>query len=361
VAVKKSPKPAPKAAKRSAAGEDSAEELARLRAELKRQSEASAAAAAGDDGEGEASAAAAAGDDGEGEAKFATYDPSVFGVYNLHTHSAVPNEVYSSLTQGDRQLKELVVATTQQTAKQHESLFTGFSVNSELTSRALQSAQTYGEMQRDRADKLREDLAAKDREIAGMLRASEEATLEKKRLEAQIMQGQQALERLELELAAKSRDKKAELDAVRSASAPVFNALASVVPALMGAAAGKFIGGGGGTAGLPSASGSGAPTKDGPPEAQVSMTGAAEWQAMVVEDLQMLKSPRVAACLRAMLCSYALGDHGAPPLPSVVSKKLLFELLVEELGQERTAALLMSCKEAYVAESPQAQQATAPN
>jgi hypothetical protein len=347
----KSPKRrlAPETSRRSSDVDDAEE---RLRAKLR---EEQARAAEREEEEDEL-------DEEDDEHPLAVYDPAVFGIYALATHSAVPNEHLSALNQGGRQLRELVQTTTAALAKQQEGLFTGYSVNSQLASDQLKSAYSYGDAQRTRADDLQQALAKKDLEIANMVRQSEEAKLEYERLQAEKRRGEQSLERLEMELNAKLQARQAELVAVQRAAAPVFGAVAQGITMAVQHYGLKAVAGG--LPSAPSQQSGAAVNTAGAPEAQVSTEGAAEWLATVVADLQTLRTPRVAACLRAMLCSYALGDFDAPPLPKVVNKQLLFDLLVEEIGQAKVVALLESCRAAYVTEPPAATQATgasAPN
>ncbi len=183
-----------------------------------------------------------------------------------------------------------------------------------------------------------------------MIRLSEEATTERVRLQAELERGQQSLERLNLELQARSRDKKIEIDGVVRASQPVFAAAGTGVKLLMQEFGGKYVVGLG--AGTPPPAAAAPAQQQQVPEAQVSLEGAKDWQTIVVDMLRDLKSPEPLACLRALACSFALADYGAPPLPSVVSKRLLFELLAKDLGEDRVKAFFFACNAAYVAEAP---------
>jgi hypothetical protein len=283
-----------------------------------------------------------------------TYDPETQGVYNLETQgvfnletqTVMPAGAVEALTVTKQTINKDSIAFFESQNKQYETFFTGFTATAAVTQSRITDDRDYIRSLREEGDQLRRALMDKEMEIAKMIRASEEAQLERQRLAAEVERGQQLLERVELEHRHKEALRRADLDAVAKTSAPVVAAFAKQVPFLM---ASMFSGAKGTANGAPA--GLPAPTPATPgkaPEPGVSGEGTDEFRALFADVYNTLGNESL-ACLRAIMCSYAI--PGAPPMPKIVSDCLI-RFVTQDTPVDKLQALMMHVASSAYIEPP---------
>lgn len=279
------------------------------------------------------------------EPQFCMYDPV--------THVAVPVDSYYALINAKTALDERSLALVQADAKKVESLVMGFSTGNSQLQDQIAKEREFSDRQRALADNYREQLEKKERQLSEMIRQSEDAKLERERLAADMRRAEMMNERLEMELNAKLKQEQAKLDAMKTASAPVFAAVGQGLGGLLAQYTGKAALSASGASTLPSSS-----NPDGAaPQVQVSLDGVEDFRNAFLQVYNTL-GPQSVAGLRAVVCSAVLAAHGAPALPKSVKDGLMISIM-SDAGSDKVQVLLQESGRAYcVAE---ASTATAPN
>lgn len=294
-----------------------------------------------------------------------TYNASTHAIYPIGTptynpvsHVAIPVDTHFALVNAKASLDASSVALNQSNNRQIESLVLGFSTGNSQLQEQISKDREYADRQRAIADEYRDKYIKTERSLSEMMRQSEDAKLERERLQADARNADRAMERLELELNAKLRGKQQELDALKSASAPVFLALGTGLSGVISQYAGKMAG----VATTPASPALGGPAAApaAPPTPQVRVSGdRTEEFKGAFRDVYESLGPQAIAGLRAVVCSTVLGATGAPPLPKEVKDGLLMAIL-SDAGEDKVRALMAEAGNAYVAvEAPAA--ANAPN
>lgn len=283
-------------------------------------------------------------------------EPTGLASFDPRTHAVVTHEVLASLVSAKSRNDEASADFIAKTTAQSETLFTGFSTMGAMGAGQLEASYKFGNAQRDEAARLQKELAAKDLQVANMVRASEEARLERDHLSAEMERGRMSLQRLQMELDSKLAQKQAELDAVRVSAAPIFAAAGQGLTALLLAHGPKLAGLGGGLPAAPAPT----PGPDAqPPAPRVSTDGTESFKAAFAAVYEKL-SPEALACLRAITCSQVLRGHGAPPIPAGLTEQLI-SFVMRDAGEECVLALLHTCRQAYVHDAPAKSTAVQPN
>jgi hypothetical protein len=275
-------------------------------------------------------------EDDEPEKVLATYDPE--------SHVCVPAETFHLLIQAKEEVDKRAIALIEADAQRAQTLFTGFQVGAGIQQDQLKGAYEYGNNQREEAERYRRRVSEIEMDMAKMVRQSEDAKLERDRLAAELKRGEQALERLEMELKLKNDLRKAELDAVQRAAAPVFAVAAQGIAGLMAqhihmpalpakpnetSASGQVNGH--------------APPVSNAPVVTVSADDTDTWKAVFLDVFNGL-GPKSLACLRAITSSATV--PGAPPVPALVRENLI-GFVMQDVGEQKVMALLHASAAAY--------------
>ena len=290
---------------------------------------------------------------------YAVYNPATHGLYPLETMIPVPTVSFHELVVDKKELDRRSLDLTKADAARVESLVIGFSTNQEQLSSQIRNERDYSETLRKQRDEYALRNSETERRLNEMIRQSEDAKLERERLQAELRRAELMNQRFDMEMTQRTNVRKLELDAVRQAAAPVFAAAGMGVSKLLSEWTSKNIGASAapglpaqpGANGANGANGNGSASHnsagEGPP-IRVNLALTAEWRIALQAVWDSL-SPEADAHVRAILASTLLAQFGAPPAPEEV-KKVLFALVERDAGQDKIRDLFTTTAQAYVAE-----------
>jgi hypothetical protein len=288
---------------------------------------------------------------GEEAAKL-SYDPRVEVV--------VRRDVWDALMLSKSRNDDAATRFAEQMRQREEGTFAAFANNADINEKQRRADIEYGNEQRKRGDALQEKLNEASGTIAKMIRESEEAALQRKRIEADLERAHLSNERTGMELHAQNQRHAIDVNAFAQHMAPTAQVLAQglmmiikqYVPVIMSSVAGGAgVAAAGAPANAPQGATGGLPGNgaQGGAPAEVlrpNPNQTADFQVALVGVVSSC-SPETMSYARAIMSSHILAQAGVPPPPQDVAENF-FGLVVRDAGEAKVKALLDSLKIAYV-------------
>ena len=299
-------------------------------------------------------------DDGDDDVPSVTYNPL--------THLVISHADHSALLHAKTKNDDHASKVMESIGLQQEKLFSGFTHISDISAKQRDADLAFGNNQREEADKQRKRVSELEREIAEMVRQSEEAQLARKRMDLEVHRMEHANSQQAADYEYRIRMHDAQMRTVGQLGAPAAAALANglmkivqqYAPSILGSI-GASPSGGAPNGGLPT----GPPPPDAgvgirppQPEAEVYALHTETWKVALLDVLNAC-GPESLACLRALTASNLLAAYNVPPVPSVVTQNL-FGLIQRDAGGAKISALLRASSMAYCSEATQAADRTTP-